>query len=215
MRKENFSANDYYHVFNKGVSGGEIFIDDEDRVRFVFLITHFQSPTQIYNVSWYTQSFIKKNSFGAKKERIEHVLKKRNVELIAFNLMPSHFDILIKNLEDGILSVYMHRVLTAYSKYFNAKYGKRGHVFHGPFTAMRVKNHDHLLQLSAQIHLGPMTLGGWSETFEKYPFSSYQDYIGPNRWSHFLSTKTILKQFKNSAKYKDFVLENLAKNDDL
>lgn len=212
MRKENFVANDYYHIFNKGVNEEKIFIDDEDRVRFLFLITHFQSPIQIYNVNWYTQSFMKKNSFSTKKERVDHLLKRRHVELVAFVLMPNHFRILVKNLEDGILSVYMHRILTAYSKYFNAKYKKRGHVFHGPFEVMHIKNTNHLSQLSAHLHQSPKTLEDWSETFEKYPFSSYQDYTGLNRWGHFLSTTTILKHFKDQAKYRDFVLENLVQN---
>jgi putative transposase len=211
MRLENFAENEHYHVFGRGVNKEKIFIDERDKARFIFLITHFQSPTRIYNVSWYTESFLKKGSFNVKENKIDEILKKRNVELVAFVLMPNHFHLLVQNLDDGILSVYMHRILTAYSKYFNAKYHKKGHVFEGPFKAVHTKNNIQLLHLSAYIHKNPKEIRGWENTYEKYPYSSYQDYIGLNRWGNFLSTEIVLKQFKDQAKYRDFVTTSTAK----
>jgi putative transposase len=211
MRYENFAENEHYHIFGRGVNKEKIFLDDKDRVRFIFLMTHFQSPTRIYNISWYTESFIKNGSFSTKEEKVKDILKKRNVELVAFALMPNHFHILVRNLEDGVMSVYMHRVLTAYSKYFNTKYNKKGHVFHGPFGAVHVKNNNQLLHLSAYIHKNPKEIGVWENSYDRYPWSSYQDYIGLNRWGNFLSTDIVLKQFKDQTKYKDFVSESVAK----
>jgi putative transposase len=211
MRYENFASNEYFHVFGRGVNKEKLFIDDRDKARFIFLITHFQSPTRIYNVSWYTETFIKKGSFSTKEDRVREILKKRNIELIAFVLMPNHFHLLVQNLDDKILSVYMHRVLTAYSKYFNAKYRKRGHVFESPFKSVHIKNNAQILHLSAYIHKNPKEIRGWENTYDQYPYSSYQDYIGLNRWGNFLSTEIVLKQFKDQAKYRDFVNTSTAK----
>src|SRR3989339_757296 len=211
MRYENFAVHEHYHVFGRGTNKEKIFIDDQDKARFVFLITHFQSPIKVYNVSWYTDSFIKKGFFGIKEGKIDEILKHRSTKLVAFALMENHFHLLIQNLEDGILSVYMHRVLTAYSKYFNAKYKKKGHVFEGPFKAVHTKNNDQLLHLASYIHKNPREIEGWDSSYDKYPYSSYQDYIGLNRWGNFLSTDIILKQFKDQTKYKDFVTESTAK----
>ncbi len=211
MRYENFAKNEHYHVFGRGIGKEKIFIDDQDKVRFIFLITHFQSPTKIYNVSWCTQAFIKKGSFSTTEDRVSEILKNRSIELVAFVLMPNHFHLLIQNMEDSILSVYMHRVLTAYGKYFNAKYKKKGHVFESPFKAIRVKNNIQLLHLSAYIHKNPKDIRGWENTYNKYPYSSYQDYIGLNRWGNFLSPDIVLKQFKDQTKYKDFVTTSTAK----
>jgi len=213
MRYENFAENEHYHVFGRGVSKEKIFIDDRDKARFVFLITHFQSPIRVYNVSWYTESFIKNGSFSTKENKADEILKKRSVELISFVLMPNHFHILVRNLDDGVLSAYMHRILTAYGKYFNAKYHKKGHVFEGPFRAVHIKNNAQLLHLSAYIHKNPKEMRGWENTYDKYPYSSYQDYIGLNRWGDLLSTEIVLKQFKNQAKYRDFVTESTAKEE--
>lgn len=211
MRYENFAENEHYHVFGRGVNGEKIFLDDKDRLRFIFLITHFQSPTRIYNISWYTQSFIKNGSFNLQEAKVDTILRKRSVKLIAFSLMSNHFHILVKNLEDRILSVYMHRILTAYGKYFNAKYKKRGHVFEGPFGAVPIKNNEQLLHLSAYIHKNAREIKEWSDDYDKYPWSSYQDYIGLNRWGNLLSPEIIMDQFKNQFDYKKFVLTSTAK----
>jgi putative transposase len=206
MRHGNFTENEYYHIFNKGVGSEKIFVDDKDCARFIFLITHLLSPIQIYNISWYADSFLRKGSFSIGENKVDKILKKKEVELISFVIMPNYFDILIRNLKDNIASVYMHRILTSYSKYYNAKYNKKGHVFHGPFGATRIKNNNDILNLSAQIHKSPENISEWKHNYDKYPWSSFQDYIGLNRWGNFLSIETVLKQFKDQTKYKDFVI---------
>lgn len=211
MRYENFAENEYFHVLGRGANREKIFLDEEDKTRFIFLITHLQSPTKIYNISWYTKNFLKKGTFSTQDKRIKEIVKNRSIELIAFTLMSNHFHLLVRNLADQILSVYMHRVLTAYSKYFNNKYRKSGHVFEGPFVAVHVKNNNQILHLSAYIHKNPKEIPEWQETYDKYPHSSYQDYIGSNRWGEFLSPDIVLKQFKNQLQYKDFVSTSTAK----
>jgi putative transposase len=213
MRYENFAENEYFHVFGRGSKKERIFIDDHDKARFIFLITHFQSPIRIYNVGWYTNSFLKKGSFSTGEDKVREMLKKRSVELVAFALMPNHFHLLVRNMEEGVLSAYMHRVLTAYSKYFNTKYNKKGHVFDGPFRAVHTKNNTQLLHLSAYIHKNPKEIRGWENNYGEYPYSSYQDYIGSNRWGGFLSTEIVLKQFKDQSKYKEFVETSTAKEE--
>jgi putative transposase len=138
-------------------------------------------------------------------------VKDRSVELVAFALMPNHFHLLIKNNQEQVLSVYMQRVLTAYSKYFNAKYQKKGHVFEGPFGARHIENNTQLLHVSAYIHKNPKELVDWTDSYGKYPWSSYQDYVGLNRWGELIAPEIVLEQFKNQAKYKEFVDQSTAK----
>ena len=213
MRYENFASKEHYHLFNRGIGGEKIFLDDQDRARFIFLLTHFQSPLPFNNISWYARNFIKNGSFNTKEDRLDKILKKRQIELVSFALMPNHFHILLHNLDDCLVSVYMQRVLTSYSKYFNARYNKKGHLFAGPFKAVRVENNTQLLHLSAYIHKNPRALPDWENRYEHYPWSSYQDYIGLNRWGSLLSTDIILKQFKDQLKYKDFVSSSTAKEE--
>lgn len=203
MRYENFEKNEYYHLSCTGNTPG-LFLDDEDRARFVFLLTHFQSPIRVYNTGWYASRFLKKGSFFTDTNKTEQIVKKRNVELVAFSILPQTFEILVRNMADQMVSVYMHRILTAYSKYFNSKYNKKGHVFAGPFRATQIKA-PQVPVWSAMIHSSPKKIEEWKTNYEKYPWSTYSDYLGINRWGELLSVGTIMNRYKDKKLYREFV----------
>jgi len=126
--------------------------------------------------------------------------------------MPNHFHLTVQNMEDGAVSVYMHRVLTAYSKYFNAKYRQTGHLFQGPFGSVRVKKNEQLLHLSAYLHKNSNSLAEWKNNYAKYPWSSCSDYLGLNRWGTLLNTAVIDKQFSSKSDYRHFLETSTAKS---
>ena len=80
----------------------------------------------------------------------------------------------------------MQRVLNAYAKYFNTKYQRVGHVFEGPFRAVFIESNEQFLYLSAYLHCNPRELPNWKNKAYNYPRSTYQDYIGKNRWGEFV-----------------------------
>ncbi|MDO8471353.1 MAG: transposase [bacterium] len=146
-------------------------------------------------------------TMGYEKE----IMKKRTVELVAFCIMPNHFHLIVKELEEGGIATYMQRVLTAYSKYYNTKYEKSGHVFQGPYQAVHVGDNRQLLHLSAYIHRNPREISKWFNKEDQYQWSSYRDYIGENRWGDLLLIDIVLGQFKNKKKYHEFVKTSSAK----
>jgi len=109
--------------------------------------------------------------------------------------------------------MYMHRVLNSYTKYFNAKYKRSGHLFQGPYQAVHVEDNEQLLHLSAYIHKNPKELEEINEHKDllNYFWSSYQDYGVENRWPEFLKPDIVLGQFKNNEEYIDFVKTSPAK----
>jgi len=76
--------------------------------------------------------------FNIDEEDIKKSLGKRQVELAAFSLMSNHFHLVVKELVDGGVSKYLQKMLNAYTKYFNTKYKKSGHLFQGPFRAVHI-----------------------------------------------------------------------------
>ena len=52
----------------------------------------------------------------------------------------------------------MHRVLTAYSKYFNAKYHRTGSLFEGKFKSVHINKDTQAKYLFSYIHLNPLKL---------------------------------------------------------
>ena len=86
---------------------------------------------------------------------------------------------------------FMHRVLTSYSKYFNAKYKRTGSLFEGKFKSVHMEKETQAKYLFSYIHLNPIKFidPKWREQGIKnkkaalkflndYKWSSYSDYLG-------------------------------------
>jgi putative transposase len=145
------------------------------------------------------------------KKLVSDVTKKRTVELVSFCLMPNHFHLIVKAIDENGIPRYMQRVLNSYTKYINTKYDKTGHMFQGPYKAVYIKDDRQLLYLSAYIHKNPREIKEWSEAEHEYPWSSYPDFIGQNRFANLIIPDIIDQQFKNKKEYFDFVKTSSAK----
>lgn len=211
MRKVKIVLNEYYHIYNRGNNKQPIFLDNKDKARFLFLILYFQSPTIFYNISRFIFYFVKHSVFNIPKETQKKILNDKMIELISFVLMPNHFHLILCELKEGGISQYMQRVLNAYTKYFNKKHDKSGHLFQGPFQVVHVKNNEQLLYLSTYIHKNPRELVKWKNKEHLFFWSSYQDYLKTNRWGEFLTPQIISEQFTNWKEYEVFVKTSIAK----
>ncbi|MFH1472834.1 MAG: transposase [bacterium] len=213
MRTLKIAPGEHYHIFNRAVNKQVIFHDIKDYTRFLFLILYLQSPVKILHIGQLVRNFAE--HFGQSRALAtgyeEEIVKKRTVELVAFCIMPNHFHLVIKGVEEGGIAVYMQRVLTAYSKYYNTKYEKSGHVFQGPYGAVYVEDDRQLLYLSSYIHRNPREISRWYNKEDQYTWSSYQDLIKENRFGSLLVPGIILGEFKNLRKYHEFVKTSSAK----
>ncbi len=144
-------------------------------------------------------------------EKMTKIINNKTVELISFTFMPNHFHITACEVKEGGISKYMQRAQESYTKYFNAKYGKSGHLFQGPFQIVHIENNEQLLHLSAYIHRNPREINQWKNKENQYPWSSYQDYVNENRWGELLKREIILSQFSNIKEYEEFVETSGAK----
>jgi len=210
MRKTAIAQGEYYHIFNRGNNKQTISFDKRDKIRFLFLIIYFQSYIFFENIGRQVSYFIKNGIFNIDEDLKNKILKNRNVKLINFALMPNHFHLTLCEFKEGGISQYMQRVLCAYTKYFNTKYKKSGHLFQGPYKAVNIKSNNQLLYLSTYIHRNPRELPEWKNKEHLYPWSSYHDYLN-NRWGKLLKHDIILKQFSGKKEYYDFTKSSPAK----
>src|SRR3989344_587721 len=109
MRNIKIAPGEYYHIFNRGMSKQLIFHDNADRIRFLFLILYFQSPVILQNLGRAVKSFVKHSVFNIDKEVRQEIIKGRFVELISFCLMPNHFHLIVKEVEENGIARYMQR----------------------------------------------------------------------------------------------------------
>jgi putative transposase len=211
MRKIPIAPGEHDHIFNRGNNKQLIFIDDRDKTRFLFLIIYFQSPIVFYNLGRQVSHFVRNRAFNITSEEVMEILKERNVKLVNFALMPNHFHLTLCEFKEGGTAQYMQRVLCAYTKYFNTKYKKTGHLFQGPYKAVHIEDNRQLLYLSTYIHRNPRELPEWKNNESTYPWSSYQDYVVENRWGKLLEQEIIIQQFSNKNEYNNFVKTSVAK----
>ena len=201
MKRFGLAPDEYYHICNRGVNKQTIFHDKGDFYRFLFLILYFQSQTNFSKVGRAVQEFVQHPMLDI----VDEVIEKRTVELVAFCIMPNHFHLILKEVDDHGVSLYMQRILNAYGKYYNTKYKKSGHVFQGPYRLVHIESDVQMLHLSAYIHRNPRELVRWRNNFSEYEWSSYQDFIGVSRWGGLLLSDSILGEFKKKYDYKNFV----------
>ncbi|MEA1929761.1 MAG: transposase [Patescibacteria group bacterium] len=190
---------EYYHVYNRGVLKNQIFRDQQDWVRFLFSILHFQSDLTLTNLTRPVSYFVRHSMFNTSQETIKEIVQQRKVSLVAFSLMPNHFHLLLKNHVDEGIFRYMQRLLNSHTKYFNNKYQQSGHLFQGRYKSVHIEDNDQLLHLSAYIH---KHTGGWN---------SRNDYLKSNRWPCLLTPSIVTDQFNDKDEYKSFLASSVAK----
>jgi putative transposase len=180
-----FSFGEFYHCYNRGVEKRNIFLNRNDYQRFISLLFVCNTNSVIHLSDHQDKSF---------SEIFEIERGDTLVEIGAYCLMTNHFHFLLKEKKDGNISIFMHKVLTAYTMYFNKKYNRTGSLFESTFKAKHANEDEYLKYLFSYIHLNPLKIiyPKWNEEGIKnipeakkflleYEYSSYIDYLSKER----------------------------------
>jgi hypothetical protein len=130
--------------------------------------------------------------------------------------MPNHFHLLLRQDTNKSISSFMHRLTVSHAMYFNKRYDRVGHLFQGRFQVKPIIKDEYLLHLSRYIHLNPLKLIGSNSNLEKYPWSSYAEYLDTDCKEGICKKEIILQQFNisyPSEEYKKFVDSFILPND--
>ncbi|MBL6997248.1 MAG: transposase [Phycisphaerales bacterium] len=105
---------------------------------------------------------------------------KYEVRLIAFCLMPNHFHLLACCSEGKDLSLCLQWITSIYAKYFNRRYGRRGHLWQDRFYAKRIKDGFHLGVCWRYVEQNPVRANLIGKTYEWKWSSAYCRRFGHN-----------------------------------
>jgi REP element-mobilizing transposase RayT len=94
-------------------------------------------------------------------------------------LMTTHYHLLLETSRDA-LSRGMQRLNGLYAQRFNARHGRRGHVFEQRFQAYAVEGDDHFEASAAYILENPVK-AGLCESAKEWPWSGGPLYLGAER----------------------------------
>ena len=200
-----YVENSYYHIYNRGVEKRTIFEDLQDYKVFLNYLKEYLSPPPN------PDDFLKEVTFkGQAFKGVPRLVKNyfKEIELVAFCLMPNHFHFLIKQINKYGLRGFMQSLLTRYTAYFNKKYDRVGSLFQGRYKAVMVKDDRQLLVLSRYIHRNPLEIN--ANLVES--FSSYADYLGLRKTTWLkpgivldFFNKKVAPEFNDTSSYKKFV----------
>lgn len=118
-------------------------------------------------------------------------------KLYAYALMPGHFHLLLESSakqdekDSSGISRIMHDLNSSYTKYYNGRYNRKGHLFMARYKAALVEKTPYLLKLTAYIHLNPQRLNITSQP-QDYPYSSYMFYLNKE-----ISLESLMKSEKD------------------
>lgn len=189
-----FVNGEFYHLYTRGVEKQNTFLNRKDYSHFVkaLFYYHIQNPKPKFSTHRRTKVFPIDSS-------------KRIAEIICYCLMPNHFHLLVKQLQDGGISELMRKLILSSTKYRNAKYNRQGSLFQVPFKAVHIETDEQLIHVSRYIHLNPL-VSLLVKDLKFYPWSSYLDYIGIHD-NLAVKKEEILNFFKSPQDYKKFVLD--------
>lgn len=165
--------------------------------------------------------FKDREDYGVFINALKKYKEQYKFKLFSYCLVPEHFHLLLElpmqreqPYKAGILSNIMHDLNSSYTKYFNGKYGRKGHLFRERYKAALIEKEPYLLKLSAYIHLNPQRLSLAPDPAQ-FPYSSYVLYVNKE-----LPAEGLLKEEKEEIlgllkgqSYEDFI-QNIVNDPD-
>lgn len=109
--------------------------------------------------------------------------------------MSNHIHLLIKEGKED-LGIVFRKIGAKYVYWYNWKYKRSGHLFQDRYKSETVENNKYFLTVLRYIHQNPVK-AGIEKDIGKYPWSSYNEYIGTE---DICDTKFALSQFSRDIK---------------
>lgn len=165
-----------YHIYNRGVEKRDIFNSDHDRERFLDSLILFNTTYPSDN----TERHRSKSNF----EQLGRVKKPPEplVQILAYCLMPNHYHLILRGVEENGITEFMRKIGTGYTNYFNKKNERVGPLFQGKFKAKPIEDDGYLQYLIHYIHFNPLDINQSMDFLNNYPWSSYQECLNCSKF---------------------------------
>ncbi len=136
---------------------------------------------------------------------IQKYVKKYDVTVIAYCLMPNHYHLLLRQDSEVSLSKFVNVLFNAYVQAVNNQLGRKGTLFEGRFRHVHVDRDEYLVHLCRYIHLNPVKAHLVSRP-EDWVYSNYREWVGLRQGS-LKNTEFILSYFESESEYQEFVID--------
>ena len=222
-RKIQLVEGEIYHIFTRGVEKRAIFSKDEDYQRFLLMMYLVNDASSgklhidrlLQSKSGPSRTWTKLIEEADERDKL--------VEIQAWSLMSTHPHLLLKQLQENGISIFMQRLLTSHAKYYNTVYGRVGALFGGRFKSVHITDDVQHAHTSRYIHINSLTLLDpmWKERgyiedklgaekfLKEYRWSSLPEYLGiRDEFAPIIDKGPIMECFENkSEEYWKFITD--------
>ncbi len=171
----------FYHIYNRGINGSNLFRKNENYEYFLHLYDKYISPVAD-TFAW----VLMRNHF--------HLLVKiktvRELNLQGFENLEG----LNHPKNRNRVNQQFANLFNAYTKAINKRFHRTGSLFEHPFRRIKIESENHLKYLVYYIHHNPIH-HGFCEHYLDYPWSSYLTMISPKNTK--LSRTEVLNWYNN------------------
>jgi len=185
-------ANDeWYHCFNRGVDKRRVFMDKRDCDRFLLLLYLCNDSTSSVNLAELRHIHTLERLLA--RNGNDYVRGTPLIEIGAYALMRNHVHVVLKQLVENGLALFMQKVFTGYTMYFNKKHERTGALFAGSYKSRHIANDEYFKHAIQYVLFNPIELfePGWKKGIgnlknvekwlREYKYSSLPDFISEKR----------------------------------
>ncbi len=184
MEKVKLEPGNYYHIFNRGNNGQDIFFESENYEFFLHRLDQYITPFCDI-IAW--------------------VLLRNHFHLLVYVKETVAVDKLDYTATENPKQIEVHlqfgHFFNSYAKSINKRYHRTGSLFEKNFERVLVDNHKYFKNLIHYIHFNPVK-HGFTEEVWNYPWSSYGSVISHHATK--LKRDFVLELYNGAEEFKLF-----------
>ena len=168
----------FYHIYNRGINGENLFNNEEDYHHFLKLFTTYIDPiADTYSWVLMPNHFhllvrIKKDiRYKYKKPKSGDVNENEQFELLKWETI-SFKDEAISETKIPVPFRHFAHLFNAYTKYLNLRLNRHGNLFERPYKRKMIDNFNYLKKVLIYIHHNPVHHNFCNHPME-YPWTSF------------------------------------------
>ena len=155
----------FYHIYNRGNNGENVFIEEQNYRYFLQLYTRYIHPV--------TDTF----AYCLLRNHFHFLVRIRTAHRIEETSQVSET---CEVLTSRNVSQHFSNLFNAYAKAINKSYGRTGSLFEERFERLEVYTNDHFIRLIHYIHFNPQK-HRFVADFREWPWTSYHALASPGK----------------------------------
>lgn len=160
------TVNEWYHCYNRGFEKTKVFRSKRDYERFLL---------SLYLCNDSTPMRVRERRGWSLYQTLEKPDERETlVDMGAYALMPNHVHFIVREKMEKGIALFMQKVFTSYTMYYNKKYERTGALFAGTFKSKHIPDDRYLKRVIPYVLLNPDHSAGLA-------LSSLADFLGKKR----------------------------------